>query len=721
MIIKNISIENFRSYYGTNSMDVGEGLTLIIGANGDGKTTLFEALEWLFDTVDSKPKVDAKYISKKKIAEMMPGDSAIVKVSMTYECERSEKIVEKSFKFTKSPDNTVSTSNYLHCIYVQNRSEKEVREGDAAKRLFDIDFSASIRKYCLFKGEQELNIFNKEEAMSYLVETFSKIRDFDPYIDFTGKAQKWAQDAHDNAIKADKKNSKDAERLRGLIKNETDFIRDKSEELKNSQREAVNFATLLDELEKNKESSELLNATNSRIENLKERIDKAYRNISENYTFRLLDEMWILMGFEPIAREYGDYVATLDKEQRRMEREFQREQGAKKLAGKMQEEINQGFVPLALNIPDENTMREMLHDEVCKVCGTLAPKGSKPYNTMKKHLEDYLASLKDTSNDEEEEEETLFKREFIRELVNRYTVLHNGMNWLSRLPNIIKTEIEKNRSNHEMADSLQAILEQEEEQKRKILAQTDGLTEEQLISAFNNISEWWKQKSSAESRADFLKRQINEHQRKKEEYQEEYSKISEESAAATYGRTSNAMRRIAEAFLSAKVRNKREFLSQLEDTTNKYLERLNRGDFRGQAQIVEKADESAELMLIDTDGARIYNPNTALKTTMYMSLLFAVAELTTVKHEDDYPLIFDAPTSSFTAAKESDFFGVIGKINKQTIIVTKSFLNENADGSSSIDTKRLKAIKGKKYRIEKKRPFDEKNLATIETRIEPIN
>ncbi len=721
MIIKNIAIENFRSYYGTNSMDVGEGLTLIIGANGDGKTTLFEALEWLFDTVDNKLKVDAKYISKKKIAEMMPGDSAMVKVSMTYECERSEKMVEKSFKFTKSPDNTVSASNYLHCIYVQNGSEKEVREGDAAKRLFDIDFSASIRKYCLFKGEQELNIFNKEEAMSYLVETFSKIRDFDPYIDFTGKAQKWAQDAHDNAIKADKKNSKDAERLRGLIKNETDFIRDKSEELRNSQKEAVNFTTLIDTVEQNKESSELLKATNTRIENLKERIDKAYRNISENYTFRLLDEMWILMGFESIAREYGDYVATLDKEQRRMEREFQREQGAKKLAGKMQEEINQGFVPLALNIPDENTMREMLHDEVCKVCGTPAPKGSKPYNTMKKHLEDYLASLKNTHDEDEDEEETLFKREFIRELVNRYTVLHNGMGWLSRLPNIIKAEIEKNRSNHEIADGLQAKLEQEEEQKRKILAQTDGLTEEQLISVFNEISDWYKQKNQAENRSDFLKRQIDEHQKKKDEYQEEYSKISEESTAAMYGRTSNAMRRIAEAFLSAKVRNKREFLSQLEDTTNKYLERLNRGDFRGQAHIVEKADESAELMLIDTDGARIYNPNTALKTTMYMSLLFAVAELTTVKHEDDYPLIFDAPTSSFTAAKESDFFGVIGEINKQTIIVTKSFLNENADGSSSIDTKRLKAIKGKKYRIEKKRPFDEKNLATIETRIEPIN
>ena len=206
MIIKNISIENFRSYYGSNSMDVGEGLTLIIGANGDGKTTLFEALEWLFDTVDNKPKVDTKYISKKKIAEMMPDESAVVKVSMTYESERNEKIVEKSFKFTKAQDGSVSTSNYMHCLFVQNGSEKEVREGDAAKRLFDIDFSASIRKYCLFKGEQELNIFNKEEAMSYLVETFSKIRDFDPYIDFTGKTQKWSQDAADNAMKADRKN-----------------------------------------------------------------------------------------------------------------------------------------------------------------------------------------------------------------------------------------------------------------------------------------------------------------------------------------------------------------------------------------------------------------------------------------------------------------------------------------------------------------------------------
>ena len=94
----------------------------------------------------------------------------------------------------------------------------------------------------------------------------------------------------------------------------------------------------LEELERNKESSELLVATNNRIQTLNDQLGELYKEIKENYTFRLLDEMWILMGFEPIAEEFRELVGTLDKEQRRMECEFQRELGAKKMAAKMQED-----------------------------------------------------------------------------------------------------------------------------------------------------------------------------------------------------------------------------------------------------------------------------------------------------------------------------------------------------------------------------------------------
>lgn len=126
MIIKNITIENFRSYYRENSIDVGNGLTLIIGANGDGKTTFYEALEWLFDTVGNMPKVDTKYISKKRSSELIETDSAYVRVSMTYVNDGNERTVQKSFKFTKSLSGEISTSNFSHELFIQNGVEKDV-------------------------------------------------------------------------------------------------------------------------------------------------------------------------------------------------------------------------------------------------------------------------------------------------------------------------------------------------------------------------------------------------------------------------------------------------------------------------------------------------------------------------------------------------------------------------------------------------------------------
>ena len=607
----------------------------------------------------------------------------------------------------------------MRFLYIQQGVEKDLKSGDAAIRIFDRDFAPSIRKYCLFKGEHDLNIFNKEEAMSYLVETFSQIRDFDPYLSFMENAKNWAEKATDSAIRADKKNSSEAQRLRGLITNEEKRVGELESELQTKRDEAINFQTLLEEIEKNKDASSLLVDTNSRLEHLKSQKEAAQKTLNENYTFRLLDDMWILMGFEPLAEEYRELVGQLDKEQRKQQSKYDREVGAKKVVAQINKELSHGHVPLAINIPDENTMREMLNEEFCKVCGREAPKGSPAYEFMKKRLDEYLASL-ESEDDKEIEVEPLFKNTYIKELCDRYSVLHNNMKFFNRINSFIDNDIRENLKTHETIDRLSSNIEQEEEKKKQILAQTEGLSEDQLVSAYNNISAWWKARSDAERRSDFLAAQIAKHKETLEDYRTQFSKISEDSSAAMYSRTSQAIRKILESFVSAKKKNKRDFLDQLEEVTNQYLELLNKGDFRGYAQIVERPNSSAEIILIDTDGSRIYNANTALKTTMYMSLLFAVAKLTTIKHENDFPLIFDAPTSSFTAAKESDFFGVIAGINKQTIIVTKSFLVEDSQGNSRLDGQRLSEIEAKKYRIEKVRPFDEKDLSTIHTYVEHI-
>lgn len=123
---------------------------------------------------------------------------------------------------------------------------------------------------------------------------------------------------------------------------------------------------------------------------------------------------------------------------------------------------------------------------------------------------------------------------------------------------------------------------------------------------------------------------------------------------------------------------------------------------------------------MNSDNTRIFNPNTALRTTYLMSVLFAIGKLATQRSETEFPLIFDAPTSSFTDAKETEFFNVISNLDKQVVIVTKSFLKESSDGNLVLDQNKVNEVSGRVFRIEKKKPFDDKDLATIQTVITKV-
>ena len=71
----------------------------------------------------------------------------------------------------------------------------------------------------------------------------------------------------------------------------------------------------------------------------------------------------------------------------------------------------------------------------------------------------------------------------------------------------------------------------------------------------------------------------------------------------------------------------------IEDEANAYLDMLNIDDFKGTIRILMKQQGNAEAVLVDDDEARIYNPNTALRTTQFMSILFAISKLSALKKE----------------------------------------------------------------------------------------
>lgn len=708
MIIKKIEINNFRSYYKANTFELVNGLNLIIGSNGDGKTTFYEALEWLFRT-DGTSKMDTKLISKKRCEELLTDESDDVRVSMTYEHKGCMKTLEKSFHFTKSFDGEITTSNFDFVLIEENGVERMVRDGIR----FDYDLPSEIRKYTMFKGESDLDVFQNSNALKMLVETFSDVKDFEAYFSFMEFATKKAEQARDNAQKSDRKNSEKISQLKRTIDNEKGMLADIEKEIANKEDEASNFEGLLKSIEQSKEASKLLIMVNRRIENLTKKRAEVQDSIKEDYTKNLLDDMWILMGFSDIAEEYSKKVNEVDMKRRKLEQNYLLTAGAEKAIKKMQTD----FVPLPVHIPGQKIMEEMLKEEVCKICGRPAKMHSEAWEFMRQRLEDYKKSLK---VDEDEDIEPYYKNSYVVELQKRDTILNDNLAEITKLRHKIQDTISSNNRLHEDVKKIEANLNVEVEQKKRILAQTDGLSEEQLLSNYENISNWMNQKMNAEKRIDTLKSQRSKHRQALDDAQNALSELAEGTSAAVFAKTASIIRQISDAFKSAKDTNKKRLLHSIEDEANVFLESLNTNDFKGIIRILEKANGQGEAVLMNSDNTRIFNPNTALRTTYLMSVLFAIGKLAAQRSETEFPLIFDAPTSSFTDAKETEFFNVISNLDKQVVIVTKSFLKEGITGDIVLDHGKVNEVTGRVFRIEKKRPFDDKDLATIQTVITKI-
>jgi DNA sulfur modification protein DndD len=75
--------------------------------------------------------------------------------------------------------------------------------------------------------------------------------------------------------------------------------------------------------------------------------------------------------------------------------------------------------PLPWNLPDKETMQEMIDDEICKVCGRPAEKGSDAYNFMVNKLNEYLDHIRKESEAAQQQEASvkpLFENTYINEL-----------------------------------------------------------------------------------------------------------------------------------------------------------------------------------------------------------------------------------------------------------------------------------------------------------------
>ncbi|MAD96785.1 MAG: hypothetical protein CMB99_05585 [Flavobacteriaceae bacterium] len=713
MIIKKIQIDNYLCYYDTNPFVLSEGLNIILGENGEGKTKFFEAVDWLFNGENEDLEL---LVSAKKLSETEIGESFRVRVSMTVEQYGDSKIITRSFVAKKEKENQCSTLSFM-IEGIEENSLGERSQVDGAD-LLDRVFPFQIRKYSMFKGEADLNIFESDNALVNLINLFSEAKHYDKYSEKGTFLREKAEKAVEDSAKLDKKNANLYKKLEGEI---SLLEKEKAKyevHLNSTDEEIRKIEGNLQLAESHVKNADALETLNKRIKDIEQKISNLNSNIDENYTTSLFDENWILVNFEPYHKEFAEKVSEHSKKRRELQSEFDKEKGIKLGEKKAKADLLNNAVPLPTGVPSKAHMEEMLSDEICKVCNREAKKGSDAYEFMMKRLKKYLESQV-SDETEDEKDEPLFKLDYTNRLENLSISHEDNLKNLRSIRTRIKELFEFNDDRKKEIEELSEQLEKEKSERERILGNS-SIAEEKLIDVLKNYNSWQED----------LKNRNRDQLRYTSEYDKleaqlkikkgEKDKIDTDSANSFLIKTRNILRDIETIFFDTKEKKFDEFIEKLQTKSNNFFKKINIDAFTGTIVFTRRNKVSRTIVEVELqeDGRVFYKPNQSLLTSMHISILFAISELATETKEENFPMIFDAPTSSFGENKTAQFLNLIFETENQKILLIKDFLNTDRTTKALSIKKEFESVRrDKAFWVKLERPFDPNNLKTINSQV----
>jgi DNA sulfur modification protein DndD len=721
MIIKRIQIENYLCYYGINNFQFEDGLNIILGENNEGKTKFFEAVEWLFHGGNSD---QTNLVSAKKLSEISSGDSFKVSVSMVVEQYATESKLTRSF--TVSKNNIIDISNVVF-----EGEEKDHRTGERipqnAQDLLDRIFPYQIRKYSMFKGETELNIFDNDEALANLINLFSDARHYDKYTEKGLFLKEKAEKAVEQSTRQNQQNQRAYNQLETEITNlhrERERIRI---HLTSTEEEKTKLEKNINDAEKYANNAQELELINKRIENIENKISIVDRIIDFNFTTSLFDENWILVNFENFQQQFSEKVSSHSKLKRELQSSYDKQKGIREGAKKAKAELLNNAIPLPDNIPSKAIMEELIGEEICKVCNREAKKGSEAYQFMLNRLNTYIDSQTAEDN-EPENDEPLFLFDYLNRLENISISHEDNLKDLRSIRSDIREKFELIEHRENEKKELEEQLEKEKNERHRILGDSKITNENKLLNVFRNYTSWQDDIKSVNEDYFNYNTKFQQIQNTIKTKQEEKDKIDLSSANSIYLKTRDVLRHIETIFIETKEKKFDEFINKLETKSNKYLNQINVEAFTGQIKFSKKrigGDRiKIELSLLES-GGRNFIPGTAVRTSMNISILLAISELANEVRDETYPMLFDAPTSSFGETKTGDFLNLIYETSNQKIILLKDFIGSIKNPDGTIKDLFVKddfnSVKRKKaFWVKLERPFEKNDLTTINTIINPL-
>ena len=672
MKINSITINNFQSYYEEQTIEFGDGLNLIIGNGGKGKSKLFNAFYWVLfgkiyvtsegwcttdDLYLSSHKALHKfeYINKKALydAKIDGKVDCYVQLDLTddkghnYIIERQASAIRQPVQEWDKPESWNVSPSSLKVTYDVATGTKNVN-GIMAESIITDLFPEGIRGYIWFQGESldSLIDFRKKQNLKDAVRHISYYPYYEKLTSIISKAKAKIESQESRKLReANKQNSE----IRSLIL-KIDFLRGKIQtEEENKKKYENNIAqieiALADDETKMQGLAGFLKLIKDYDECEKEilRINNQLTEI-DNSQRSLLPSLWILRGTDKLIEKSKEIISShVELETSVPEKKYIDEPSRAKLEDILNKD-HQCFVcgspvdeahPHAVEwILNRLRMQEEYYKELDDFRNNL--EFSKQFNMLVGKIQDYpdfvLRSLKGIDRQFQETEE-----EMDRLIAKRRKQLEK------------KTELDKQIENVKQKYGVDPHRE----------ASTVPTLTSNIRASRGNLE---KQRKLLES----CKSAISDYTRQQQDAERELNSMGANNTGTVTQVAETEWKHIS-TFLEAVCKDvqekaRKELLKKIEERANEFYEKFTEHDkgYKGRVEIDED-------YTITFDGGL----NTSHEDRKKMSIINALLSLNQDALQTYYPFISDAPTSSFDPSTTHKYLLGIKDIFGQSIIMTK--------------------------------------------------
>lgn len=687
MLLTHLNVENFGCLRQKSTFNFKAGLNYVAAANGHGKSTLLAAIKWLARGDD-----EAFYYSAKAFLEMVQGADMTVLVEGRFQQDDHSFLVVRKRRIQKGNDNVrIPLGEELLVFEEKPSGERELLK-DPQRIINTFIFPGRAFQYTFFEGEEQLKVFENSDTLPNLISATPEMRILSGlHQDLTATAEhaeakfisetkkrsknKRILDQLDEKIEAKKKEKAKASSLLA-------DSQEKLESLEDDANKIVSVITTAEDLEKLKD----------RQRKCEDNLRDANNRVRRDLVTPLFDDKWILRGFGTAIKSLEQKIELAVKQRSLEEQEFFEKRGEVKGSIKQLREVvglDSSSHPLRVDVPSRSVMEELIAREHCLVCNTPAPEGSEALKYMKQRL----TELEHHESPKPHKQETPFP-EFVLKFLEKYISLkEQSLGFIGDLDNTIAEDFKFSQTQRQTA----AKFENEKTEIQEEIAALVGGSSKNEDSLSEILLQW-----------QVLQNDLGDEKMKKAAFDQSLSDtkdtlqdliekrnsaVGNTSIPASYQIARDVSEQLRFLFEKSKDSKLNQILGKIENRANEVFEQINPYGYRGEIKLQLSKTQVREQVSVAiqnhpevTFDAKV---NKSVTIAMHISILLAVSEFYSGSGDSPYPVVLDAPVSSFDANKVKDFYRALQNIqilNGQIFLISYHFVNQsNSDKSYSIE------------------------------------